>query len=176
TLVEMEHNGTKVSQPPEAIPGLGPVTTTAYVAQEMCGVVFLDRHEVKNAIGRIYRWAIEAMLTALSCSRPDIPCYTSLNAMFDGLIDCVQLESSVNNQYAGWGTVVKTACMLQKQMLVTALIHALDNMATTMTYMSLSAKVDIANDTQMANGRWYGTLGGALGKGNFEGTFTARRK
>jgi len=176
-LVEFEYQGVKVSTPPQNIPGLGQVTTTSYSAREVCGVFFIDKHKVKNAIGQIYRWAIEALITGISCSMKDVPCYTTLNAMFNDLIDCPKLASAVAGQSSlpGLDVALLTACQSQKQALVQLLIDELNNLAVNMTYMSLKAKADILNANSMVNGKWYGVLGGTYGNGNFEGTFTGVR-
>lgn len=178
TMIEVEYKGQKIQQSPDKIPGLGSVTTGAYSAREVCGTLVMDPHKVNNQIGMIFRWAIEAVLTAVSCSTPDIPCYTGLEPMFNDLIDCDALGEAVQ-QSTGYsiGGIITAACTLQKNNLVKALLSELDALGANMDYMSLSGTADIdSSDTKLINGNWYGVLGGAMGKGNFEGTFTAQRK
>jgi hypothetical protein len=176
TLVEFEFQGAKVSSAPESIPGLGKVTTENYTAREMCGVLVMDKHKVKNSVGLLYRWAIEAVLTAVSCSVSDVPCYTDLKKMLGDLIDCPAIGSAVESSIGyGTGSLVEAACKANKDKLVKKLLEELDSLATKMEYMSLGAKADIANESQLANGRWFGVLGGAFGSGNFEGTFSAQK-
>ncbi|PID38915.1 MAG: hypothetical protein CSA24_00395 [Deltaproteobacteria bacterium] len=180
TLVEFEYQGAKVSASPANIPGLGEITVNGYSAREVCGTMILDKHKVKNSFGKIFRWAIEALLTTITCTRSDIPCYTTLDQMFNALIDCQKLGQAVasaDSTVPGISTLVASACTAEKQKLVTLLLKELDDLAAKMTYMSLSAKADIANNNvQLLNGRWYGVLGGAYGKGNFEGSFIGSKK
>jgi hypothetical protein len=172
-LVEFEFQGVKVSTPPQNIPGLGKVETTKYTAREVCGVFFIDKHKVKNSIGKLYRYAVEALITGISCSMNNTPCYNSINTMFNDLIKCQQLGNAMaqQNTFPGLAQLVYTTCVTQKQTLIQELIKALDDMAAKMTYMSLKAKADIANNNKLVNGKWYGALGSTYGKGNFEGTF-----
>lgn len=172
-LVEFEFQGVKVSKPPQNIPGLGKVTTTSYTAREVCGVFFIDKHKVKNHIGKLYRWAIEALITGISCAMKNTPCYPGLYAMFNDLIKCPQLAQAVSSQLnnPGLHSLILGACQSQKQTFVKLLIKELDDLAAKLTYMSLKAKADIPNNNKLVNGRWYGTLGGGYGKGNFEGDF-----
>ena len=176
-LVEFQYQGVKVSTPPQNIPGLGKVTTTSYTAREVCGVFFIDNHKVKNSIGQVYRWAIEALITGISCSMNNTPCYTTLNGMFGDLVNCQALASAMagQNSYPGLEAAVFAACQSQKQSLVQLLIQELNDLAVKMTYMSLKAKADILSSNSMVNGKWYGVLGGTYGAGNFEGTFSGVR-
>lgn len=178
--IEFEYKGIKVSNQPQNIPGLGKVTTEAYTAREVCGVLFMDKHKVKNAIGRIFRWAVEALITGISCSMQNVPCYKSINAMFADLIDCPKFAKAVasgTSLIPGLESLVLAACQSQKQTLVQLLIKELDDMTAKMTTMSLAGKADInkASNT-FQNGKWYGTLGGSFGNGNFEGTFIGNRQ
>ncbi len=180
--VEFEYKGVKVSTAPEAIPGLGKVTTESYAAREVCGVFFMDNHKVKNAIGKVFRWAIEAVLTGVTCTNSSFTCYKDLKTMFNAVIDCqgladaIKSASQTNTALAGLDVVVLAACVAQKGSLVNMIMQELDDLALKLTYMSLAAKADIASPNQLVQGKWYGTLGGAYGKGNFEGTFTAVKK
>ena len=178
--VEFTYKGTKVSTTPDKIPGLGVVTTEPYSAREVCGILYLDKHKVKNAIGKIFRWAVEAALTAVTCLQGgSVPCYTDLKTMFNDVIDCPAFAKAVQAAYpstSGLEATVLAACIAQKATLTTMLLDALDDLSTKMTYMSLGAKADIASASQLINGKWYGVLGGSYGKGNFEGTFTGVRQ
>jgi Cys-rich repeat protein len=172
--VEFEFKGVKVSSPPQNIPGLGKVTTGSYTAREVCGVFFFDKHKVKNGIGQVYRWAVEAIITGVSCLNKNTPCYGSINAMFNDVINCPMLASSVagQNGYPGLEALVLAACSSQKSSFINLLVNELNSLSVNMTYMSLKGKADIQNQHTMVNGKWYGVLGGALGKGNFEGSFS----
>lgn len=174
-LVEFEYQGQKVSTPPQMIPGLGKVETTKYTAREVCGVFFIDNHKVKNGIGQIYRWAIEALITGISCSMQNTPCYQGINQMFNDLIKCQQLANAMagQNSYPGLNQLVLATCNSQKQTFINLLVKELNDLTANMTYMSLKAKANIVNSNTMSGGKWYGVLGGVYGKGNFEGDFTA---
>jgi hypothetical protein len=176
-VVEFTYKGVTKSTAPDAIPGMGKVTTDGYSAREVCGVFYIDKHKVKNAIGKIFRWAIEAVVTAVSCSLNNVPCYKDLPSMINDVVDCPKLAAAVaqqnQGQIAGLEALVLTACTTAKATFVTQMLQELDDLALKMTYMSLAAKADIGNK-QLVNGRWYGVLGDALSKGNFEGTFTGQ--
>jgi hypothetical protein len=182
TKVEFEYKGVKVSTAPENIPGLGKVTTESYSAREVCGVLYIDNHKVKNAIGKLFRWAIEAVITGVTCTQQNMKCYKDLPSMFNDLVDCQGLANGIanaassNSALKGLDLLVLAACTTQKQTLLSTLMKELDDLALKLTYMSLAAKADIASASQLVNGKWYGTIGGAYGKGNFEGTFTALKK
>jgi hypothetical protein len=174
-LVEFEYKGVKVSTTPNNIPGLGQVTTEDYAAREVCGVFFMDKHKVKDAIGKIFRWAVEAVITGVSCTMENGPCYKDLPTMFNDLIDCSGLAASMassNGQVSGLEALVLATCVSQKQNFINLLVKALEDLEVNLTYMSLSAKADVASANQLVNGHWYGALGSAYSKGNFEGTFT----
>ena len=122
----------------------------------------------------------EALLTAITCSRSDMPCFKTLDQMFNAVIDCNALGNAVasaDSTIPGISALVAGACTAEKSNLTKMLIQALDDLAAKLTYMSLAAKAVIAsNNLSLANGRWYGTLGGTYGGGNFEGSFTAVKK
>ena len=164
-LVEFEYKGVKVSTTPDKIPGLG----------QVCGVFYIDKHKVKNAIGKIFRWAVEAVITGVSCSMDNGPCYKDLPSMFNDLIDCNGLAAAMassNGQVTGLDALVLAACVAEKQTFINLLTQALDDLELNLTYMSLAARADVQSANQLANGRWYGALGSAYSKGNFDGEFT----
>jgi hypothetical protein len=100
------------------------------------------------------------------------PCYNGLYPMFDNVIDCFGLSNALaGGSYPGLDQLVLAACQSKKQDFINYLIQELDNITVNMTTMSLKAKADIHSNNKMVNGKWYGTLGGSFGKGNFEGTF-----
>ena len=173
--IEFNYKGKKVSSNPANVPALGKVTTTSYSAREICGTLYIDKHKVKNQIGKIYRWAIEALITGISCSMKNVPCYKSINQMFGDLIKCQQLGNAVGGSTPGVAAAVTAACNSQKSYLVALLIKELDALTANLTYMSLKGKATVPNNNQLTAGKWYGTLGGAMGKGNFEGTFKGHR-
>ena len=177
-LVEFEYKGVKVSTNPTNTPALGKITTTSYTAREICGTFYMDKHKVKNHIGKVYRWAIEAIITGVTCSMKNVPCYKSINAMFNDLIKCQQLGAAMGNSNSsipGLAAAVTAACNSQKSYLVNLLIKELNDLTANLTYMSLKATATIPNNNQLQNGKWYGVLGGGYGKGNFEGTFKGHR-
>ncbi len=176
-LIEFEYKGVKVSTNPANTPALGKVTTTSYTAREICGTFYMDKHKVKNHIGKIYRWAIEAVITGVTCSMKNVPCYKSIGAMLNDLVKCQQLGNAMGNssQWPGVGAAVAAACSAQKQSLIKLLLKELDDLTAKLTYMSLKAKADVPNNNQFKDGKWYGVLGGAYSKGNFEGTFKGHR-
>ena len=179
-LVEFEWKGQKVSNKPQNMPGVGPIKTSTYTAREVCGVFFMDKHKVKNQIGHIYKWAVEALITGISCAMKNTPCYKTIQAMFGALINCPALAKAVaggTSLVPGLEQLVLAACQSQKQTIVQMLVAELNKLAANITYMELAGTADITgNNDTLSNGKWKGTLGGAYGAGNFEGTFTGTRQ
>jgi len=179
-LVEFEWKGQKVSNKPQNIPGVGSVKTTQYTAREICNVFFIDKHKVKNQIGHIYKWAVEALITGISCAMKSTPCYKTIQAMFGALINCPALAKAVAGSTSlvpGLEQMVLAACQSQKQTIVKMLVDELNKLAANITYMELAGTCDITgNSDTLTNGKWKGTLGGAYGAGNFEGTFKGNKQ
>jgi Cys-rich repeat protein len=178
--VEFEFKGVKVSASPQQIPGMGKVTTTgSYIAQEVCGVLFFDKHQVKNGIGKIYRWAVESIVIGVACLAKGAPspCYPGVKAMLNDLIDCPKLASAVGGQNSlpGLESLVLTTCNAEKGDFINLLVKELDDLASKIDYMTLTGKADIQDPQTLVNGNWNGVLGGGFGKGNFEGTFTGAK-
>ncbi len=176
-LVEFEYHGSIVSDSPQNILGR-PVTVEDFTSREICGTFYIDRHRVQNVVGGLVRWAVEAMVTIVSCSSSDMPCYYSLEEALEDVIDCdsiaVAIEDLVWSIWEDAPSVynpIYTACENRKQDAIDAIIHALDQIEIELNLLSLRGMSPIVTDRDMHPGRWFGSLAG----GNFTGDFTAVR-
>ncbi|PIE20008.1 MAG: hypothetical protein CSA65_00170 [Proteobacteria bacterium] len=184
-LIEFEYKGQKLSTPPSAIPEIGNVKVPNYTATEVCGVLFISKHKVKNVIGGLIKWAIETVLSVATCSGNGTPCYNNLEQALQGVIDCQMLALQIDQLVMSiWSSapsvagIIQPACDTAKQDLINDLNKALNDLTTKLTFFELSGTADIPNpgsDNQLKNGTWNGSLGYSLSKGNFKGTFKAVR-
>lgn len=176
--ISFEYQGAFVSVNPKDVPGMGEISVTSYSARDVCGTLLIDRHKVKNKIGKIFRWAVEAILLKLACNDPQIPCYQTLEEMFNDTVDCKAFANALaTGQLSSYASTIEAACNSQKSNIVKMLISELDDLAANLTTMSLSAKATIPDHAKtLDDGRWYGVLGFTYGKGNFEGSFTAQKQ
>ena len=67
-LVEFNYKGKKISSPPSAIPEIGQVVIPAYTSKEVCGVLFIDKHDIDNVVGGLIKWAINTALSLVTCN------------------------------------------------------------------------------------------------------------
>ncbi|MCB9556464.1 MAG: hypothetical protein H6707_10205 [Deltaproteobacteria bacterium] len=178
--IEFDYLGQQVVTDPKNLPGLGQLASLPYSAREVCGTFFIDPMRINSSVGNIWRWALEAAMTAITCTNKKINCQTNLNSALSGLIDCAGLglsaSNSNNNLVNRFAGTLEAGCQVAKDALITGLIKELSDASVTMKYMTLRGKADISNDSQLTAGRWYGTLGGTFGGGNFEGDFSAFRQ
>ena len=184
-LVEFEYKGIKISAPPSAIPEIGEIRVENYTATESCGRLFLAKHEVKNKVGGLVTWAVQTALSLTTCQSGGISCSHSLEQALQGSLDCGmlamqldQLLMSLWSDAPSIANLVQPACELAKDTAVKALSHGLDDIKTKLTFFKLSGTARIPNpgqDGQLEEGRWSGTLGYPLLKGDFSGTFKAVR-
>ena len=187
-LVGFRFRGQDILAAPEDIPEIGEVRVEDYVAREVCGVYYADRHVVKNAVGQLVRWAVEVALTAITCSGSG-PCYTTIEEALEDTIDCVAIGYSVNDILQGLvsgapdvSDAVTQACEGLRTQLINKLVETLNNIKVQLSLLRLRGQALIGGPSQAPtslgatpppgpNGRWYGTLAG----GNFNGEFKATR-
>ncbi|MBU1244715.1 hypothetical protein KKD52_07370 [Myxococcota bacterium] len=176
-IVEFDYRGNIVSDSPQNILGFS-VHPEDFTSREICGTFYIDRHRIENVVGGLVRWAIEAMVTIVSCSSSDMPCYYSLEEALEDIIDCdsiaVAIEDLVWSIWEDAPSVyspVYSACDSQKQNAINAILNALDNITVQLNLLSLRGMSPIVTDRDMHPGRWFGSLAG----GNFTGDFTAIR-
>jgi hypothetical protein len=183
-LIEFEYKGQKLSSPPSAIPEIGNVKVPNYTATEVCGVLFLSKHKIKNVIGGLIKWAIETALSIATCSGNG-PCFNTIEQALQNVIDCpmlaMQVDQLVMSIWSGAPSVagiIQPACDTAKTDLIQKLNKGLNDLTAKLTFFELSGTADIPNpgsDNQLKNGTWNGWLGYSLSKGNFKGTFKAVR-
>lgn len=176
-IVEFEYRGTTISEDPANIPEIGYVPMQSFSSREVCGIFFIDRFEVNNVVGGLIRWAVEATLTAITCSVPGWGCYYSIEDAMEDLIDCDSIAYELDDlAYNTFGIEVYDAvynlCENGKQQAIDALINWLDNIEVSLNLMSMRGQADIATSSFMNNGRWYGTLVG----GSYDGEFSATKQ
>lgn len=184
-LIEFEYKGQKLSSPPGAIPEIGQVKVPNYTAAEVCGVLFLNKHKIKNVIGGLIKWAIETALSIATCSGNSTPCFNNIEQALQQTINCsmlaMQIDQLVMSIWSGAPSVagiIQPACDTAKMSVIQKLNQELNDLTTKLTFFELSGTADIPNpgqDSQLQNGKWQGWLGYSLSKGNFDGTFKAVR-
>ncbi len=175
-IIEFEYQGQYISESPSNIPQIGYIPQMAFTSREICEFFYIDEFPVENVVGGLIRWAIEATLTAVTCSVPGWPCYYSLEDALDDLIDCDDIAYAIDDMvYNTFGFDVYDAvygvCDNGKGPAINAIITALDNIEVSLNLMSMRGTADIQDDWNMINGHWYGTLVG----GNYDGEFTAAK-
>jgi hypothetical protein len=179
-LVSFQVDGHTVQTNPDDLPEIGTLVIEDYTVREVCGVFYADKHAVKNAVGGLIKWAVEAALTAVTCGF-DLGCYTSIGDMLNDLVDCDSIGSSVNDLVQGlWDGApdvtgaVTNGCKSGLTQLINLVNTTLQNIVVQLAMMNLSGQADITGaniPSALANGKWQGTLGG----GNFNGEFTATK-
>jgi len=184
-LVEFEFKGQKISSPPAAIPQIGQVKIPSYSSHEVCGVLFIDKHQVNNVVGGLVQWAINTALSAVTCSVQGVPCYNNVGQALQMTINCqmlgMQLDQVVKSIWSGAPSValvVIQACENEKQQLIQLLNQELAGLTTKLSLLELSGTVNIPNppgDNNLSGGQWFGVLGSGVAKGNFKGEFTANK-
>ncbi|MCA9664418.1 MAG: hypothetical protein KC503_02485 [Myxococcales bacterium] len=185
-LIEFDFKGQKISAPPSAIPQIGEVKLGNYPATEVCGELFIAKHKVQNKVGGIIKWAIETALSIATCNIGSGPCFNSVEQALTQVIQCqqlgIQLDQLVQSLWSGApsvASIVAQACESQKTNLIKTLNSELNNLTTKLSLLELSGTVVIpapGADNKLDNGKWDGTLGSGILKGNFSGTFNAVRQ
>ncbi len=175
-IVEFEYQGQLITENPANIPEIGTVPQQNFTSREVCGIFFIDRYDVPNVVGGLVRWAIEVVLTAVTCSGGG-PCYYSLEDALEDIIDCDAIAWEIDDLvYNSFGLEVYDAvynfCDAGKAQAITAIIDALDNITIQLNLMSMRGQADIVTSSFLDNGRWYGSLAG----GSYDGEFTATRQ
>jgi hypothetical protein len=184
-LVEFTYKGQKISTPPSGVPEIGQVKIPTYLSHEVCGVYFIDKHKVQNAVGGLIKWAINTALSLVTCNTQGVPCYNSVDEALKDTIDCVMLSMQIDAMVMSfWSSapsvanIIEQACNAEKDKLIKKLADELDAISTKFSLLELSGTAPIPNpgsDSQLSAGKWYGWLGSGAVKGNFEGEFTAKR-
>jgi len=184
-LVEFDYKGQKISSPPAAIPQIGQVKVPTYSSHEVCGVLFIDKHQVNNVVGGLIQWAINTALSVVTCSVNSVPCYGSVDQALQQSINCqmlgMQLDQVVKSIWSGAPSVamiVIQACENEKQKLIQLLNQELAGLTTKLSLLELSGTVNIPNppgDNVLSGGQWTGVLGTGIAKGSFKGDFKANR-
>ncbi len=184
-LVEFKYQGKKISSPPSAIPQIGQVKVSNYTSYEVCGTYFISKHQIKNKVGGIIKWAIETALSLITCSSKSTPCFNSISQALNQTINCqmlaMQLDQAVQAIWSGApsvASIIAQACNSQKTNLVNKLNKELNNLTVKLSVLELSGVAPIPSpgaDHKLSGGKWNGVLGSGVAKGNFKGEFTATK-
>ena len=184
-LVEFQYQGKKISSPPSAIPQSGQVKVSNYTSYEVCGTLYISKHQIKNKVGGIIKWAIETALSVITCSVKNVPCYNSITQALNQTINCqmlaMQLDKVVQSIWSGApsvASIVAAACNSEKTKLVNDLNKVLNDLTVKLSVLELSGVVPIPNpgsDHKLSGGKWNGVLGSSVAKGNFKGDFSATK-
>jgi hypothetical protein len=174
-LIEFEYQGNYVSSPPEDVLGFE-VIPDDFTSREICGTFYIDRYHVRNVVGGLIRWAIDVMVTGVTCGSDGMGCYYSLEEALYDLIDCDSIAGAIDDlvySMFDWAPSVYDpiyeVCEGNKDNAINQVIDALDALEVTFNLLSLRGVSPIVDSSHLDPGRWYGTLGG----GNFNGDFTA---
>ena len=183
-LVEFTYKTKKLSTPPSAIPEIGQVKIPNYTSAEVCGVLFISKHELNNVVGGLVKWAINAAFSIVICSTQG-PCYNSVGDALQLAINCpmlaIQIDQMVQSLWSGAPSVsslVEQGCELAKQSLITKLENELNSLDSKLSLLELSGTAAIPNppgDNVLPAGKWSGVLGTGIAKGNFDGEFSAKK-
>lgn|GEM_PF-3246686 len=182
-LVEFDFKGQQLSAAPSSLPQIGNVDVPRYMATEACGVIYLGKHQIKNAVGGLIKWAVDNGLSLITCSVPDVPCFASVDQAVKMALNCSMIGAQVDQALASQagfsiGPLVEAGCQLARDTLLTTLLNELGSIETKFSLMRLSGVANIPNpgqDDHLENGKINGDLGTGILKGNFGGTFTATR-
>lgn len=174
----MVKSGTlSVTGTPKDVPGLGALKATTYTASEHTGHLRIRDLKVNHQLGKLYRWAAEALLGGVTCATKHIPCFRTVEKLLGALVPCDKLAKLVAKAapaLSAMEPLIKAGCKSQKQRLIKAVSLRLDKFSLRLTFVKLSGDARIEGD-RFVGGRWQGTLGKVYGGGGFEGTFTGRR-
>ncbi|MBN2723093.1 MAG: hypothetical protein JXR95_03370 [Deltaproteobacteria bacterium] len=173
-LIEFEYDGQFVTSPPEDVLGFE-VIPDDFTSREICGTFYIDRYYIRNVVGGLVSWAIDVIVTGITCGYGNT-CYYSLEEALYDVIDCDAIAGAIDDLvYSMWSDApsvydpIYSFCDSQKDNAISEIIDALDDITVNLNLLSLRGVVPIVNDSTMEPGRWYGSLAG----GNFDGDFTA---
>jgi len=175
--VTVKSGNLSVTGTPKDTPGLGALGATTYTASEHTGHLRIRDLKVNHQLGRLYRWAAEALLGGVTCSTKLIPCFRTVEKLLDSLIPCGKLATLVAQAVPALSAMqplIKVGCESQKKRLINAVALRLDKFSLQLTFVRLRGDARIEGD-RLVDGRWQGNLGKAYGGGGFRGTFTGRR-
>lgn len=175
--VTVKSGSLQVTGTPKDVPGLGALKATTYTAAEHTGHLRIRDLKVNHQLGKVYRWAAEALLGGVTCSTKHIPCFRSVEQVLTALIPCDKLAKLVAQAapaLSAMAPLIKAGCESQKRRLIKEVGLRLDSFSLRLTFVKLRGDARIQGD-RLVGGRWQGTLGKAYGGGRFEGTFRGRR-
>jgi hypothetical protein len=175
--VTVRSGSLRVTGTPKDVPGLGALRATTYIATEHTGHLRIRDLQVNHQLGRLYRWAAEALLGGVTCSTKHIPCFRKVEDALNALIPCDKLAgllAKATPALANMAPLIQAGCAAQKARLVKEVGLRLDKFSLRLTFVKLRGDARIDRD-RWVDGRWQGTLGKAYGGGSFVGTFTGRR-
>lgn len=178
TEVEMTWRGEVVRGRFEDITGVS-VSCEEIEAEAICGTFYIHRHDLALGVGMLVRWVLDVIVTAVSEGT-----YFSLEEMLldleyycDDLAYAVDdlaqdladgLDISLPDVY----DLARGACVAGIESGTAALIDWLEDIEIESDAMTLAGQATVAGPTELAPGRWDGTLLG----GDFSGEFTARQR
>jgi hypothetical protein len=169
--VEFEFRGMLVSRRPEDVPQIGAVRPEDFGAKVQCGVLFLDKHRVRNVLSGLLRWVLDEVTAAVTCTGGG-PCYQSPEDAVRRLADCSAIGNAVAGSVFGLGGgAITTACNGLLDGMLAKLTMAIDASTTTLSILSVQGQAQITDANHLASGRWNGSLVGR----DFPGEFTATR-
>jgi hypothetical protein len=175
--VTVKSGNLQVTGTPKEVPGLGALKATTYTAAEHTSHLRISNLKVNHQLGKLYRWAAEALLGGVTCSTKHIPCFRTVEQVIGALVPCAKLATMVAQAapaLSAMAPLIQAGCESQKKRVVKMIGLRLDKFSLRLTFVKLRGDARIDGD-RLVGGRWQGTLGKVYGGGDFSGTFTGRR-
>jgi hypothetical protein len=159
-----------ISRRPEEVPQIGAVVPDDFGGRVQCGVLFIDRHRVRNVISGLLRWILNEVTAAVTCTGSG-PCFRSPEEAIVRLADCNAIGGAIGSSVPGLSGVVTAACSGLLTDLTQRLQNAIDSATATLSILTLQGQVAITDARHLDRGQWFGSLVGR----DFPGQFTASR-
>ncbi len=175
--VTVRSGDVRITASARQVPGLGALEASSYSASEHTGHLRIRQLKVSHRLGRLYRWAAEALLGGITCSTKKIPCFRKVEQLLSALLPCERLAALVAKAappLANMVPLIKVGCQAQKARLIKELGLWLDRLSLRPTFLKLSGDARVVGD-RLLDGRWVGSLGKAYGGQAIRGTFKGHR-
>ena len=169
--ITFEYRGVVISERPEDIAEIGPVSPEDFGARFSCGSLYIDQHRVHNALRGLVRWMVDTMVEITTG-------YPTLELAIDAAFDCVAIANAINDSWqsaCGCSTDIsagiEATCTGFKADLMADLTTLIDEAAIEMSVVSLEGLATIPDANRMLDGSWYGQLVSR----QFPGSFHAQK-
>ncbi len=167
TLLTFNYQGNTVMEAPEKVPQIGKAINITYGASAVCGVLYIDKHDIDGALSGILNWVINSTVEISTCDNPDANvCYHNLSDAISKGIDCSQVGDSLT----------QSLCSTFTSGIGPIITAALNTFLANYALLTLKGTATVSASTILSNGLWDGTLGDLGGVFNdFTGTWNATK-